>query len=159
MCIRDSISDVKGEPQWMRERRLKALELFDRKPMPAWGPDLSGVDFDAFKYYVRPTDRQVNDWEDLPEEIRDTYDRLGIPEAEKARLVSGVAAQYESEVVYQQIQEDLERQGVIFTDTDTGLREHPEIFEEYFGKCVPAGDNKFSALNTCLLYTSPSPRD
>ena len=142
------ISDVKDEPQWMRERRLKALELFERKPMPAWGPDLSHVDFDAFKYYVRPTDRQVNDWEDLPEEIRDTYDRLGIPEAEKARLVSGVAAQYESEVVYQQIQEDLERQGVIFTDTDTGLREYPEIFEEYFGKCVPAGDNKFSALNT-----------
>lgn len=142
------ISDVKDEPQWMRERRLKALELFERKPMPTWGPDLSGVDFDAFKYYVRPTDRQVNDWEDLPEEIRDTYDRLGIPEAEKNRLVSGVAAQYESEVVYQQIQDDLEKQGVIFTDTDTGLREHPEIFEEYFGKCVPAGDNKFSALNT-----------
>ena len=142
------ISEVKDEPQWMRERRLKALELFERKPMPAWGPDLSHVDFDAFKYYVRPTDRQVNDWEDLPEEIRDTYDRLGIPEAEKSRLVSGVAAQYESEVVYQQIQEDLERQGVIFTDTDTGLREYPEIFEEYFGKCVPAGDNKFSALNT-----------
>ena len=142
------ISDVKDEPQWMRERRLKALDLFERKPMPAWGPDLSHIDFDAFKYYVRPTDRQVNDWEDLPDEIRDTYDRLGIPEAEKARLVSGVAAQYESEVVYQQIQEDLERQGVIFTDTDTGLREYPEIFEEYFGKCVPAGDNKFSALNT-----------
>ena len=142
------ISDVKDEPQWMRERRLKALELFERKPMPTWGPDLSHVDFEAFKYYVRPTDRQVNDWEDLPEEIRDTYDRLGIPEAEKNRLVSGVAAQYESEVVYQQIQEDLERQGVIFTDTDTGLREHPEIFEEYFGKCVPSGDNKFSALNT-----------
>ena len=142
------ISEVKDEPQWMRERRLKALELFERKPMPTWGPDLSHVDFDAFKYYVRPTDRQVNNWEDLPEEIRDTYDRLGIPEAEKNRLVSGVAAQYESEVVYQQIQEDLERQGVIFTDTDTGLREHPEIFEEYFGKCVPSGDNKFSALNT-----------
>ena len=142
------ISEVKDEPQWMRERRLKALELFERKPMPVWGPDLSHVDFDSFKYYVRPTDRQVNDWEDLPEEIRDTYDRLGIPEAEKSRLVSGVAAQYESEVVYQQIQEDLERQGVIFTDTDTGLREYPEIFEEYFGKCVPAGDNKFSALNT-----------
>ena len=132
----------------MRERRLKALELFERKPMPAWGPDLSHVDFDAFKYYVRPTDRQVNDWEDLPEKIRDTYDRLGIPEAEKARLVSGVAAQYESEVVYQQIQEDLERQGVIFTDTDTGLREYPEFFEKYFGKCVPTDDNKFSALNT-----------
>ena len=144
------ISDVKGEPQWMRERRLKALELFERKPMPAWGPDLSHVDFDAFKYYVRPTDRQVNDWEDLPEEIRDTYDRLGIPEAEKARLVSGVAAQYESEVVYQQIQEDLERQGVIFTDTDTGLREYPELFKEYFGSIIPIGDNKFSALNTAV---------
>ena len=143
-----SISDHKNEPEWMRERRLKALEIFDRKPMPTWGPDLSDIDFDTFKYYVSPTDRQVNSWEDLPEEIRHTYDRLGIPDAEKNRLVSGVAAQYESEVVYQQIQEDLERQGVIFLDTDTGLREYPEIFQEYFGKAVPSGDNKFSALNT-----------
>lgn len=143
-----SISAHKGEPEWMRERRLKALEIFDRKPMPTWGPDLSGINFDDFKYYVNPTDHQAKDWRDLPEDIRTTYDRLGIPEAEKNRLVAGVAAQYESEVVYQQIQEDLEKQGVIFLDTDTGLKEYPQIFQEYFGKAVPAGDNKFSALNT-----------
>ena len=142
------ISAEKGEPDWMLERRLKALRLFERKPMPTWGADLSDIDFDSFKYYVRPTDRQVNDWEDLPPDIRETYDRLGIPEAEKNRLVAGVAAQYESEVVYQQIQEDLERQGVVFLDTDTGLRKYPEIFKEYFGKSIPAGDNKFAALNT-----------
>ncbi len=143
-----SISAQKDEPEWMLERRLKALGLFERKPMPTWGADLSGIDFDDFKYYVRPTDRQVNDWNDLPGDIRETYDRLGIPEAEKNRLVAGVAAQYESEVVYQQIQEDLERQGVVFLDTDTGLKKYPEIFEEYFGKSIPAGDNKFAALNT-----------
>lgn len=143
-----SISAQKDEPEWMLERRLKALGLFERKPMPTWGADLSGIDFDDFKYYVRPTERQVNDWNDLPADIRETYDRLGIPEAEKNRLVAGVAAQYESEVVYQQIQEDLERQGVVFLDTDTGLKKYPEIFEEYFGKSIPAGDNKFAALNT-----------
>ncbi|MSS83952.1 Fe-S cluster assembly protein SufB [Actinomycetaceae bacterium WB03_NA08] len=142
------ISQTKGEPEWMLQRRLKAFGFFERKPMPAWGPDLSSIDFDDFKYYVRPTDRQVKAWEDLPEDIRNTYDRLGIPDAEKNRLVAGVAAQYESEVVYQQIQEDLERQGVVFLDTDTGLKEYPELFEEYFGKSVPAGDNKFAALNT-----------
>ncbi|MFZ1381603.1 MAG: Fe-S cluster assembly protein SufB [Scrofimicrobium sp.] len=142
------ISDTKEEPEWMLERRLKAFNFFERKPTPTWGPDLSGIDYDDFKYYVRPTDHQVNDWNDLPEDIKNTYDRLGIPEAEKKRLVAGVAAQYESEVVYQQIQEDLERQGVIFLDTDSGLREYPEIFEKYFGKSVPAGDNKFAALNT-----------
>lgn len=142
------ISAEKNEPEWMLERRLKALEIFERKPMPAWGPDLSDIDFGDFKYYVRPTDRQVKDWNDLPEDIRQTYDRLGIPEAEKQRLVAGVAAQYESEVVYQQIQSDLEKQGVVFMDTDTGLREYPEIFKEYFGHSVPSGDNKFAALNT-----------
>ncbi len=146
--IVEHISETKEESEWMRARRLKAYELFERKPMPTWGPDLSGINFDDFKYYVRSTDRQVQSWEDLPEEIKETYDRLGIPEAEKERLVAGVAAQYESEVVYQQIQGDLEEQGVIFTDTDTALREYPEIFEEYFGKAVPAGDNKFAALNT-----------
>ncbi len=143
-----AISEKKDESEWMLARRLKALEIFERKPMPTWGPDLSGIDFDDFKYYVSPTDRQVTNWEDLPEDILKTYDRLGIPEAERRRLVAGVAAQYESEVVYHQIQEELEAQGVIFLDTDTGLREYPEIFEEYFGRAVPAGDNKFSALNT-----------
>lgn len=142
------ISETKDEPEWMLQRRLKGFDFFERQPMPMWGPDLSSVDFDSFKYYVRPTDRQANTWEDLPEEIRRTYDKLGIPEAEKSRLVAGVAAQYESEVVYQQIQEDLERQGVIFMDTESGLRQYPELFQEYFGKAVPAGDNKLAALNT-----------
>lgn len=155
------ISKTKNEPEWMLERRLRAFNFFERKPMPTWGADLSSLNFDDFKYYVRPTDRQVSDWDDLPEEIRRTYDRLGIPEAEKQRLIAGVAAQYESEVVYQQIQEDLERQGVVFLDTDTGLQKYPEIFEKYFGKSVPAGDNKFSALNTAcwsggsFIYVPP----
>lgn len=155
------ISKTKNEPEWMLERRLRAFNFFERKPIPTWGADLSSLNFDDFKYYVRPTDRQVSDWDDLPEEIRRTYDRLGIPEAEKQRLIAGVAAQYESEVVYQQIQEDLERQGVVFLDTDTGLQKYPEIFKKYFGKSVPAGDNKFSALNTAcwsggsFIYVPP----
>lgn len=142
------ISAEKHEPEWMLARRLKAYEMFRRKPMPTWGADLSGVDFDSFKYFVKPTDKQVNDWDQLPPDIKRTYDRLGIPEAERNRLVAGVAAQYESEVVYQQIQQDLKKQGVVFMDTDTGLREHPDIFKRFFGKSVPAGDNKFAALNT-----------
>ncbi|MFC5288042.1 Fe-S cluster assembly protein SufB [Actinokineospora guangxiensis] len=144
--VRD-ISAKKDEPEWMLESRLKGLQLFDRKPMPSWGADLSGIDFDNIKYFVRSTEKQAQSWEDLPEEIKNTYDRLGIPEAEKARLVAGVAAQYESEVVYHKINEELERQGVIFLDTDTALREHPELFEEYYGSVIPHGDNKFSALN------------
>ena len=153
------ISETKGEPEWMLERRLKALNLFERKPMPTWGPDLSSINFDDFKYFVRSTDRQVQSWEDLPEDIRNTYDRLGIPDAEKKRLVAGVAAQYESEVVYQQIQEDLEAQGVIFLDTDSGLREYPELFQKYFGKSVPAGDNKFASLNTAAWSGGNSRRE
>ncbi len=144
------ISGIKQEPEWMLERRLRALKLFERKPMPTWGADLSGINFDAIKYYVRSTERQAQTWEDLPEDIKNTYDRLGIPEAEKARLVAGVAAQYESEVVYHKINEELERQGVIFLDTDTALKQHPEIFQEYFGTVIPSGDNKFSALNTAV---------
>ena len=144
------ISELKSEQDWMRETRLKALKHFYRKPMPTWGADLSGIDFDNIKYFVRSTERQAQTWEDLPEDIRNTYDRLGIPEAERQRLVAGVAAQYESEVVYHQIQEDLEAQGVIFMDTDTALREHPEFFEEYFGTVIPAADNKFAALNTAV---------
>ncbi|WP_433501938.1 Fe-S cluster assembly protein SufB [Pseudonocardia halophobica] len=144
------ISRLKNEPQWMLDFRLKALDLFERKPMPRWGSDLSGIDFDNIKYFVRSTEKQASSWEDLPEDIKNTYDKLGIPEAEKARLVAGVAAQYESEVVYHQIREDLEEQGVIFLDTDTGLREHPELFQEYFGSVIPSGDNKFSALNSAV---------
>ncbi|MDR0416343.1 MAG: Fe-S cluster assembly protein SufB [Propionibacteriaceae bacterium] len=147
--VRD-ISRRKDEPAWMLERRLKGLALFARKPVPTWGADLSGIDFDAIKYYVAATERQATSWEDLPEDIRVTYDRLGIPDAEKRRLVAGVAAQYESEVVYHKINEELERQGVVFLDTDTGLKQYPEVFEEHFGSVIPAGDNKYSALNTAV---------
>jgi Fe-S cluster assembly protein SufB len=147
--VRD-ISAKKSEPAWMLERRLRALAIFDKKPMPTWGSDLSGIDFDNIKYFVRSTEKQAATWDDLPADIKNTYDKLGIPEAEKQRLVSGVAAQYESEVVYHKIREDLEEQGVIFLDTDTALREQPEMFEEYFGTVIPSGDNKFSALNTAV---------
>ncbi|MDO5676610.1 MAG: Fe-S cluster assembly protein SufB [Propionibacteriaceae bacterium] len=145
-----NISALKDEPQWMLDLRLKGLKLFDKKPMPTWGADLSDIDFDNIKYFVRSTERQAQTWEDLPEDIKNTYDRLGIPEAEKARLVAGVAAQYESEVVYHKINEELERQGVIFLDTDTALKEHPELFQEYFGTVIPVGDNKFASLNTAV---------
>ncbi|ALG11591.1 Fe-S cluster assembly protein SufB [Kibdelosporangium phytohabitans] len=144
--VRD-ISAKKSEPEWMLESRLKGLQLFERKPMPNWGADLSGINFDSIKYFVRSTEKQAQSWEDLPEDIKNTYDKLGIPEAEKQRLVAGVAAQYESEVVYHQIREDLEEKGVIFLDTDTALKEHPELFQEYYGSVIPHGDNKFSALN------------
>ncbi len=147
--VRD-ISAKKNEPQWMLDLRLKGLELFRQKPMPNWGSDLSGIDFENIKYFVRSTEKQATSWEELPSEIKNTYDRLGIPEAEKQRLVSGVAAQYESEVVYHKIREDLEEQGVLFLDTDTGLREHEDVFKEYFGSIIPVGDNKFAALNTAV---------
>jgi Fe-S cluster assembly protein SufB len=126
------------------------LDLFYKKPMPNWGGDLSGIDFDNIKYFVRSTEKQATSWEELPEDIKNTYDRLGIPDAEKQRLVAGVAAQYESEVVYHAIRSDLEEQGVIFVDTDTALREHEELFREYFGTVIPVGDNKFAALNTSV---------
>jgi len=145
-----NISGLKNEPEWMLELRLKGLKLFGKKPMPTWGADLRGIDFDNIKYFVRSTEKQATSWEDLPDDIKNTYDRLGIPEAEKQQLVAGVAAQYESEVVYHQIREDLEEQGVLFLDTDTALREHPEIFEQYFGTVIPVGDNKFAALNTSV---------
>jgi Fe-S cluster assembly protein SufB len=147
--VRD-ISAKKSEPQWMLDLRLKGLRLFDKKPMPTWGSDLSGIDFENIKYFVRSSEKQAATWEDLPEDIKNTYDKLGIPEAEKQRLVSGVAAQYESEVVYHSIREDLEEQGVLFLDTDTALKEQPELFREYFGTVIPVGDNKFAALNTSV---------
>ncbi|HEX5540491.1 MAG TPA: Fe-S cluster assembly protein SufB [Micromonospora sp.] len=147
--VRD-ISAKKNEPAWMLDLRLKGLRLFERKPMPNWGADLTGIDFDNIKYFVRSTEKQATSWEDLPEDIKNTYDRLGIPEAEKQRLVAGVAAQYESEVVYHKIRDDLEEQGVVFLDTDTALKEHEEIFKEYFGTVIPVGDNKFAALNTSV---------
>ena len=144
------ISALKNEPEWMLDLRLKGLRLFEKKPMPAWGSNLSGIDFDNIKYFVRSTEKQATSWDELPEDIKSTYDRLGIPEAEKQRLIAGVAAQYESEVVYHKIREDLEEQGVIFLDTDTGLREHEDIFREYFASVIPVGDNKFAALNTAV---------
>ncbi len=145
-----NISTLKNEPEWMLNLRLKGLKLFGKKPMPTWGSDLSGIDFQNIKYFVRSTEKVAASWDDLPDDIKNTYDRLGIPEAEKQRLVSGVAAQYESEVVYHQIREDLEQQGVLFLDTDTALREHEDLFREYFGTVIPVGDNKFAALNTAV---------
>ena len=144
------ISALKDEPQWMLDLRLKGLRLFEKKPMPVWGSNLTGIDFDTIKYFVRSTEKQATSWDELPDDIKTTYDKLGIPEAEKARLIAGVAAQYESEVVYHQIREDLEEAGVIFLDTDTGLKEHEELFREYFGSVIPVGDNKFAALNTAV---------
>ncbi|WP_458689066.1 Fe-S cluster assembly protein SufB [Nocardia tengchongensis] len=158
--VRD-ISAKKNEPEWMLDFRLKALRIFDKKPMPSWGSKLDGIDFDNIKYFVRSSEKQAATWEDLPEDIKNTYDKLGIPEAEKQRLVSGVAAQYESEVVYHSIREDLEKQGVVFLDTDTALKEHPELFQKYFGSVIPSGDNKFSALNSAtwsggsFIYVPP----
>ncbi len=147
--VRD-ISALKDEPQWMLDLRLKGLKLFRRKPMPGWGADLTGIDFDNIKYFVRSTEKQAASWDDLPADIKSTYDRLGIPEAEKQRLIAGVAAQYESEVVYHTIREDLAEKGVIFLDTDTALKEHPDLFQEYFAAIIPVGDNKFAAPNTAV---------
>ncbi len=147
--VRD-ISSRKSEPPWMLDLRLKSLRLFGKKPMPSWGSDLTGIDFQNIKYFVKSTEKQATSWEELPADIKNTYDRLGIPEAEKQRLVAGVAAQYESEVVYHQIREDLQEKGVIFVDTDTGLREYEDLFREYFTSVIPAGDNKFASLNTAV---------
>ncbi|KAB8195100.1 Fe-S cluster assembly protein SufB [Nonomuraea phyllanthi] len=159
--VRD-ISRLKNEPEWMLDLRLKGLRLFGKKPLPTWGSDLTGIDFDNIKYFVRSTEKQAASWDELPPDIKNTYDKLGIPEAEKQRLIAGVAAQYESEVVYHKIREDLEEKGVIFLDTDTGLKEHPEIFKEYFGSVIPVGDNKFAALNSAVwsggsfIYVPPN---
>ncbi|MDR1034304.1 MAG: Fe-S cluster assembly protein SufB [Bifidobacteriaceae bacterium] len=142
------ISRYKQEPQWMLDLRLRALEGFRTIKDPAWGVDYSALNFDQLKYYVRPTDKQVSNWEDLPDDILATYEKLGLPEAEKKRLVAGVAAQYESEVVYNSIRKDLEEQGVVFLDTDQGLKQHEALFREYFGKAIPFDDSKFAALNS-----------
>lgn len=144
-----NISLHKGEPSWMLDRRLMAYMIFKKKHLPTWGADLSTIKFDDIFYYIKPTDKKANRWEDLPAEIRDTYDRIGIPEAEK-KFLAGVSAQYESEVVYKSIQSSLSKKGVIFLDMDSGLREYPEIVRQYFGTVIPSGDNKFSALNTSV---------
>src|SRR5689334_11365939 len=145
----DAISSHKNEPDWMRKFRHDSLENFRRRPMPGWGGDLSGIDFENIFYYIRPTEKQAESWEDLPSDIKDTWDRLGIPEAERKSL-AGVGAQYESEVVYHKLQEDLERKGVIFLDMDSGLREHEELVKQYFGTIIPQNDNKFAALNSAV---------
>ncbi|MFN8535486.1 MAG: Fe-S cluster assembly protein SufB [Dehalococcoidia bacterium] len=141
------ISEMKNEPAWMRRFRLRSLEIFRQKPMPTWGGDLSEIDFDNIFYYVRPSEKTSRSWEEVPEYIKNTFDRLGIPEAER-KFLAGVGAQYESEVVYHNLREDLEKQGVVFVDTDSALRDHEAIFREYFGTVIPPADNKFSALNS-----------
>ncbi len=145
----EAISHYKGEPEWMRKIRLQALEIFFRKPVPTWGADLSELNFDEITYYASPTRRKVQSWDDVPEYIKRTYERLGIPEAER-RFLAGLGAQYDSEVVYHRIREDLERMGVIFVDMDTAVREYPDIVKEYFGTVIPPTDNKFAALNTAV---------
>jgi Fe-S cluster assembly protein SufB len=143
------ISYIKGEPDWMTRFRVRALKLFESKPMPQWGGWLNDIDFSDIYYYVRATDRSQTSWDEVPEEVKNTFDRLGIPEAEK-KYLAGVGAQYESEVVYHSLREDLEKMGVIFTDMDTAVREYPDIVRQYFSTIVPAGDNKFAALNSAV---------
>lgn len=144
------MSEIKGEPDWMRDFRLKALKRFEARPMAAWfAVNMPDLDFDDIYYYIKPTGGQVNDWNDLPDAIKDTYEKLGIPEAER-KYLAGVTAQYESEVVFHRNRADLEAQGVIFTDMDSAVREHPELVRRYFGTVIPPNDNKFAALNSAV---------
>ncbi|WP_411953758.1 Fe-S cluster assembly protein SufB [Alkalibacillus sp. S2W] len=143
------ISRQKEEPEWMLEYRLKAYEQFHKKPMPQWGGDLNELDFDEITYYVKPSDQTERSWDEVPEEIKQTFDRLGIPEAEQ-KYLAGVSAQYESEVVYHNMEKELEEMGVVFKDTDTALKENEELFREYFGSVIPPSDNKFAALNSAV---------
>ncbi len=146
----EEISYIKNEPEWMRTFRLRALDAYERRPMPNWGSSaLHEIDFDNIFYYLKPSEGQSKSWDDVPSEIKNTFDRLGIPEAEK-KFLSGVGAQYESEVVYHNIREDLQKQGVIFCDTDSAVRDHPELMRKYFGKVIPPNDNKFAALNSAV---------
>jgi Fe-S cluster assembly protein SufB len=144
-----AISAMKGEPEWMRDFRLKALDYFYKRPMPEWGGDLSGIDFDSIYYYIRPSEKQGKTWDEVPAYIKETFEKLGIPEAER-KFLAGVGAQYESEVVYHSLREDLEKMGVIFLDMDSAVREHPEIVKQYFGTIIPPNDNKFAALNSAV---------
>jgi len=159
----EEISAMKDEPDWMRDFRLKALEHFQKRPMPNWGADLSGIDFDDIFYYIRPAEKQGKTWEEVPEYIKNTFEKLGIPEAER-KFLAGVGAQYESEVIYHSLREDLEKQGVIFLDMDSGVREHPELVKKYFGTIIPYNDNKFAALNSAVwsggsfIYVPPGVR-
>ena len=143
------ISKIKGEPEWMTDFRVESFNRFLEMDNPTWGPDLSEINFDDITYYIKPSERSEESWDDVPAEIKDTFDKLGIPEAEQ-KFLAGVSTQFESEVVYHSTIKELEDQGVIFTDTDTALREHPELFREYFSKVVPKGDNKYAALNSAV---------
>ena len=143
------ISQMKEEPQWMLDFRLRAFEQFMKFPMPNWGGDLGAIDFQNIYYYAKASDKTEKSWDDVPAEVKNTFDKLGIPEAEK-KFLAGVGAQYESEVVYHNLREDLQKQGVIFLDTDSALKEYPEIFKKYFGKIIPPEDNKFAALNSAV---------
>ncbi len=145
----EDISKIKNEPEWMIKFRLQALKFFQARPMPQWGGDLNKINFDDIIYFTRATDKKVKSWDDLPDDIKKTYDKLGIPEAEK-KFLAGVEVMYESEVVYSRVRKDLSKQGVIFCDTDTALREHPEIFKKHFGKVIPPNDNKLAALNSAV---------
>jgi Fe-S cluster assembly protein SufB len=145
----DAISQHKNEPEWMRKFRHKSLDYFLARPLPQWGGNLNDIDFENIYYYIKPTEKQASSWEDLPADIKDTWDKLGIPEAEK-KYLAGVGAQYESEVVYHKLQEDLTKQGVIFLDMDSGLRDHEELVKQYFGTIIPQNDNKFAALNSAV---------
>jgi Fe-S cluster assembly protein SufB len=144
-----SISKMKNEPQWMLDFRLRSYEIFMQKPMPTWGGDLSVIDFQNIYYYAKASDKVEKNWDDVPDNVKKTFDKLGIPEAEK-KFLAGVGAQYESEVVYHSLREDLAKQGVLFLDTDAALHEHPELFKKYFGKIIPPEDNKFAALNSAV---------
>lgn len=145
----EEISHIKQEPDWMLQRRLQAYDIFMAKPMPSWGADLSAIHFDQIRYYLRPTDNQVSSWEDVPPEVKETFERLGIPEAERSML-AGVKAQYDSEVVYGSLQSVWAKDGVEFLSMDEGLKKYPDLVKEYFGKVIPAGDNKFASLNTAV---------
>ena len=143
------ISKMKDEPQWMLDFRLRSYEAFMKKPMPKWGPNLGNIDFQNIYYYAKASEKTEKNWDDVPEDVKNTFDKLGIPEAEK-KFLAGVGAQYESEVVYHNLREDLAKQGVLFLDTDSALKEQPEIFKKYFGKMIPPEDNKFAALNSAV---------
>lgn len=145
----EEISNIKQEPEWMKEYRLKAFEFFEKAPMQDWGPNLDELHFEDYTYYIKPSDRTESSWDDVPDKIKETFDRIGIPEAEK-EFLAGVTTQYDSEAVYHNMLEEVEEKGVIFLDTDTALKEQPELFKKFFGKIVPYTDNKFAALNSCV---------
>lgn len=145
----EKISRIKHEQEWTRDFRLRAYALFEKKPLPHWGADLSSIDFNAITYYLKATDKQSRSWDDLPQEIKETYDRIGVPEAEK-KFLAGVSAQYESEVVYESIQQELDKLGVIFCDMDTAVKKYPALVKEYIGTLIPPHDNKFAALNSAV---------